>query len=911
MNKTINNNNKICNNAILLLPFLIFFLLAKGVVVANSNSFIVLSNGTCSDFQGQYEIQDYWSCMEAGKKLGYITPVSKDDKGFYKCPSSSSFGADVDCSKYIIKSSDYASGCLHDSEGIVNSQQAITTNTKDTDTVCGAHDNFLKTMDCICFKGPVCNDTSGTKNNSDTCMCGKSVCTEASGRYCTVAGTVANQPVDQCNQLPLCTSRDGRYKNSESCTCGSTSKVVQTNYMGGDKFYGYLPVVCTEDTGLYCFSDQTSAENRCSKKSVTYSWKNSNCNDEHNTGYIFDQTDCNNAAKDLDFADDTASYANSQDLPPGCYKEGSTTLMFNAKKKGGDCDAFKCLCASAPTCKFQDGKTSNSNMPYCICGDSLCTENTGLYCSSVSGCAKVPTCAITNASKPVESNCQCGGSGATTECSAGQFCYVSGVSGKKKGQCNQKQVMYQRIYSGKCDSLPGGTFVSGKGECMGIATMDGFKAPVSKYESDTPQGCYWRMSYLNLFWNSKKSGVSASTSYRPYCAIYLFDCEHGNGMELNQYGCKCGTSVCEYQNQYCLHSENRCSSNGPIYPTTTTKIETTTKVDTTTQVETTTTITPIVETTTRKGALIGTTTPTPAVVQTSTISSTTQVARPVTTSSSTTTTTELPPHMHTSTPFPEIANIIIEQKIEFRGTTKEKLEASKKKVEKALAKSLGVAVETVNIIDIIEVQKRRRILLGIYVEVIYEVDVKDDVEAQRLELAMKADEFKSTINNNIQTETPDLKATVESIEEPKVTKNYKKKNSDKKIIEDNNDNGQVNTDNDTRNKNKTMEIVIISVIIISVILCVVGGIIIYYCFMKQNNGSDDELKNDLKNEHKRRNTWDLSTVELNNRNNPWKQQKKAKKMRNKNGRDKTPSTFSLNPVRASAIGFAIDDKLTK
>ena len=145
MKKTINNKVGYA----LLLPFLIFILLAKGIVVANSNSFIVLSNGTCSDFQGQYEIQDYWSCMEAGKKLGYITPVSKDDKGFYKCPSSSSFGADVDCSKYIIKSSDYASGCLHDSEGIVNSQQAITTNTKDTDTLCGAH-AFLKTMDCIC-----------------------------------------------------------------------------------------------------------------------------------------------------------------------------------------------------------------------------------------------------------------------------------------------------------------------------------------------------------------------------------------------------------------------------------------------------------------------------------------------------------------------------------------------------------------------------------------------------------------------------------------------------------------------------------------------------------------------------------------------------------------------------------------
>ena len=56
---------------------------------------------------------------------------------------------------------------------------------------------------------------------------------------------------------------------------------------------------------------------------------------------------------------------------------------------------------------------------------------------------------------------------------------------------------------------------------------------------------------------------------------------------------------------------------------------------------------------------------------------------------------------------------------------------------------------------------------------IYEVKVKDEVEAKGMELNMKKETFKSTINNNIQAESPNLSATVENVENPTVKKRYK------------------------------------------------------------------------------------------------------------------------------------------
>ena len=142
------------------------------------------------------------------------------------------------------------------------------------------------------------------------------------------------------------------------------------------------------------------------------------------------------------------------------------------------------------------------------------------------------------------------------------------------------------------------------------------------------------------------------------------------------------------------------------------------------------------------------------------------------------TTTNLP--ATTKAPAAVIEEIVVEQKIEFRGVTKKEVEDNKKNVEKALAKSLGVQADAVKIIDIIEVQKgRRRYLLGsIFVEIIYEVEVEDQTKAKEVESNMKAKEFKSTLDNNIKTESPNLTATVESVEEPqtrrkKLVSNYK------------------------------------------------------------------------------------------------------------------------------------------
>ena len=117
--------------------------------------------------------------------------------------------------------------------------------------------------------------------------------------------------------------------------------------------------------------------------------------------------------------------------------------------------------------------------------------------------------------------------------------------------------------------------------------------------------------------------------------------------------------------------------------------------------------------------------------------------------------------------------------------TKKQIQDTKNDIEKALATSLGVEAGNVNIIDIIEVQKRRRQLLeSTAVQIIYEVKVKDDTEAKEVKSNMEAKEFKSNLSNNIQIESPNLTAlTVANVEQPKV-KQRKVNSTDKESDQD-------------------------------------------------------------------------------------------------------------------------------
>ena len=195
------------------------------------------------------------------------------------------------------------------------------------------------------------------------------------------------------------------------------------------------------------------------------------------------------------------------------------------------------------------------------------------------------------------------------------------------------------------------------------------------------------------------------------------------------------------------------------------------------------------------------------------------------------------------------------------------MEENRKNVEKALAKSLGVQTDRVKIIDIIEVKKGRRYLLGsTYVKIIYEVEVEDDTEAKSVEVNMKANEFKEILNANIKAQSPTLKATVETLEQP-VTR--RKKNVAKAEDGDN----LVNTEDTQSHGPKGRGLwywAELGLICICSICCLCGCVGLYYRRQaKQDPGvhrlrvSNDEVIAEAKDVTPRsRNTWDMTAIEL-------------------------------------------------
>jgi hypothetical protein len=228
----------------------------------------------------------------------------------------------------------------------------------------------------------------------------------------------------------------------------------------------------------------------------------------------------------------------------------------------------------------------------------------------------------------------------------------------------------------------------------------------------------------------------------------------------------------------------------------------------------------------------------------------------------------------TTTPTPVIEKNVVEQKIEFRGATKEEIEDNKKHVEKALAKSLGVQADKVKIIDIIEVQKgNRRYLLGsTFVEIIYEVEVEDLTEAKEVESNMEAKEFKSTLDHNIKTESPNLTITVENVKRPKTHGRIEVAPNDEgggdyavtSNMEDNN--------KDTSPNPFGGELVVI-VLCCTCVVCGCAGIYYYKYNLRPKDDPNAyiRLSNiDSKNARtiKNRNSWNMNASELKARNEP-------------------------------------------
>eukprot|EP00944_MAST-04C_sp_MAST-4C-sp1_P007544 g7544.t1 len=269
-------------------------------------------------------------------------------------------------------------------------------------------------------------------------------------------------------------------------------------------------------------------------------------------------------------------------------------------------------------------------------------------------------------------------------------------------------------------------------------------------------------------------------------------------------------------------------------PVTKAAIETTTMA----QLPITSTAQAAIETTTMTPLPITRTTRTTVPVTKAAIETTTMVQLPITTAASSTapvtkaaietTTMAQLPTTHASryvTPAPvtkainqpetttsaKIENIVVEQKLQLSGATKKDLEANKKTVENAIAKTLDVTPSKVKIIAIIEVQQhKRRNLLGnsinateqthAYIEVVYEVEVEDEEAAKDVAAGMEKETFKSTLNSNIQTESSSLNVAVENVEKPTIKKMYTQRAENPNAIDTVNQ--EEDTDTITHDKRK-------------------------------------------------------------------------------------------------------------
>eukprot|EP00944_MAST-04C_sp_MAST-4C-sp1_P014354 g14354.t1 len=178
--------------------------------------------------------------------------------------------------------------------------------------------------------------------------------------------------------------------------------------------------------------------------------------------------------------------------------------------------------------------------------------------------------------------------------------------------------------------------------------------------------------------------------------------------------------------------------------------------------------------------------------------------------------------------------------------------------------SLGVEVGRVNIIDIIEVQKRQRHLLGSSnIQIIYEVKVNDNAEAKKMQSSMEAKEFKSTLSTNLQAESPSLNALiVQSVEQPKVHQRKIEKKNDEEGDQD----GSAIQEKSTDDKSSFWPIVGIVILFLIAVGCGgAAGKIYFGKKQKFNQGvSTGKLVKGSSpaKSGKNKNSWDMASFEM-------------------------------------------------
>ena len=215
---------------------------------------------------------------------------------------------------------------------------------------------------------------------------------------------------------------------------------------------------------------------------------------------------CAAAATELEktyvVADKTPAATSYYLYPHGCvYNRFSTwsgTLYFKSASSTKTCSDGSCLCVSGTECQHTGGSQINvggcfcgtntcfgdnlycdlnvcrdvpkcddgENSEDCACGDDICNEVNGRFCSqNTQACTKYPQCNIIDSSSANDGDCSCGSSDCTA--ATGLFCSLT------ENACRQKP----------CDVTDGSSANDGACECNTVSTT--FKNIVSPYAVET------------------------------------------------------------------------------------------------------------------------------------------------------------------------------------------------------------------------------------------------------------------------------------------------------------------------------------------------------------------------------------------------------------------------------------------
>jgi hypothetical protein len=377
---------------------------------------------------------------------------------------------------------------------------------------------------CICIATSACENSDGTGENQESCMCGSSLCRPDDGLYCTSS-------INMCNGPP-CTTTNGSAINLEPCKCGNEA--------------------CTASTGLICFSEVGGGS--CRKQDVgAFGYNRLRSGHCIGSGLrLSGQTIINNADRCQTAATSMGlitakevinSVYPSTSRPPGCYLKDTGEVYFNSVLSStASCSssATFCICLSVPNCFHTDGLTQNDAL--CTCGTSVCDQSIGLYCTAILNSCHEQTCSIVdgsavsvlpNSQSKSFSACQCGQESCTGL--TGLICFATVGSGSCRVQ-DPGNYGFNRMYTGRCldPSVAGRNLIQDQALCEEAATSIGLTNQTATVVTslDDPPGC--SLSSNGLVFNLDYSSPASCSTPSMHCICMSAPlCINSDGLVLN------------------------------------------------------------------------------------------------------------------------------------------------------------------------------------------------------------------------------------------------------------------------------------------------------------------------------------------------------------------------------------------